>query len=218
MLPGRRLRPGCIYDSNLPMIVASLEAFGLSAASLGLWPDDMPKTVHGLRRHSRNQDVLVTTGGVSEGDYDFLPEALERAGGRIIFHHVKLKPGKPFLFGRLDKCLLFAMPGNPQSVVVGMHFFLLPALARMMGRRVPPLRFEEAILRSSVRNRGNRPRLVAGLARIKKDGSILVTPGRKTSSGALSGYQEKNCFVYVPAGERHMSAGEKIKIAWMTYA
>ncbi|WP_434025777.1 molybdopterin molybdotransferase MoeA [[Pseudomonas] boreopolis] len=133
--PAAALQPGQIRDSNRPFLVAQLQAAGADVAWHGVVDDDAPAFQRILDRVlALGVDLVVSTGAVSMGHYDFVPEALRARRARIGFHKVAIRPGKPLLFAELDEGpLFFGLPGNPVASAVGSRFFVEPALREMLG-------------------------------------------------------------------------------------
>lgn len=143
--PKQALEPGQIRNSNGPFLAARLPLAGAEVVHVETVGDDATTFEAALRRAlDAGAKVIVSSGAVSMGRYDFVPQALERVGAETLFHKVAIRPGKPLLFARLPgDVLLFGLPGNPIAVAVGLRFFIEPALRVMLGlpaeapRRVP---------------------------------------------------------------------------------
>ena len=149
--------PGQIRNANGPLLVAALRRDGIAARYLGIAPD----TEEGLRERLERGfecDALLVSGAVSMGDYDLVPATLEAAGARTLFHGVNVKPGRPFLFAKKDDCLIFGLPGNPVSNLVGYRVFIQPALMRMQGAAASP-RFEKGVLATRFKKRSGRKQI-----------------------------------------------------------
>jgi molybdopterin molybdotransferase len=137
------LAPGQIRNSNGPFLAARLPLAGAELAHAETVSDDEAAFIAALRRAlDAGAHVVISTGAVSMGRYDFVPQALERLGARVLFHKLAVRPGKPLLFARLPNgALFFGLPGNPIAVAVGLRFFVEPALRAMLGLpRERPLR------------------------------------------------------------------------------
>ncbi|NQU40592.1 MAG: molybdopterin molybdotransferase MoeA [Lentisphaerae bacterium] len=126
-----------LRNSNGPMLVAGLTAAGFEVTHCRAVDDDEERIVQGIRDLLSTCDCLILTGGVSVGKYDLVPQAIQQAGGTVHFHGVAIKPGKPQLFATTDAGkILYGLPGNPLSSMVGLQEFILPALRRMAGTPV----------------------------------------------------------------------------------
>lgn len=137
-VPGRPLLPGQIYNTNGPYLASRLREAGADVLEITTFPDDAPVFVAKVRQWlAAGVDMVISTGAVSMGRYDFVPDALRTLGGKTVFHKVKMRPGKPLLFATLPGgALFFGLPGNPVSSAVGMRFFVETALRRMFA--MPP--------------------------------------------------------------------------------
>lgn len=131
--PGRPLETGKIYDANRYQLAAWLRGIGCETADGGILPDELAATQTALQRAAAEYDVIITSGGASVGDADFLKQALRNIG-ELTEHSVAIKPGKPFAWGRAGKARVFILPGNPVSAFVTAQILLLPALNRLMGK------------------------------------------------------------------------------------
>ncbi len=155
--PTEALRPGQIRDSNGPMLAALAASCGLSVAGSERVGDDLGRLVETLGRVSADVDLLVTSGGVSVGDYDLVPRALEALGAERLLHKVAVKPGKPILIARLPACWVVGLPGNPVSALVGWHLFVRPMAERLAGEpEAFARRYVRAELVGPAANRGER--------------------------------------------------------------
>jgi molybdopterin molybdotransferase len=170
--PSAALRPGCIYDSNGPMLAALARQVGLHAVFTLRVADDLQSTCRVIEQAASQVELVATSGGVSVGDYDLVPEALQRLGAEVIFHRVLIKPGKPILVARLGRCVIVGLPGNPASAFVGWHMFAKPLADRLAGKSDA---FDCARVRArlvtAAANRGDR---------------TLLAPARLTSNGDTS--------------------------------
>lgn len=128
--PGTPLAPGMIRNSNGAMLSALARSAGGNVEYLGIAGDDVERLRRSLGK-GLGKDILLVSGGVSMGDYDLVPRVLGELGVEVLFHKVRVKPGKPLLFGRRGRCLVFGIPGNPVSSFVVFHLFVKPAFGRM---------------------------------------------------------------------------------------
>jgi molybdopterin molybdotransferase len=149
--------PHQIRDSNGPMLAALAHALGAEVRTLPPVPDD-PAAIEAFLKNLGSTDVLLTAGGVSMGEKDYLPQVLRQLGARILFHRIRLKPGKPMLAAFLDGHIILCLPGNPVSAYVNTRLFLPVVLARLEGR-TPPVPWRMGHLASHVSNPGDRPLL-----------------------------------------------------------
>jgi molybdopterin molybdotransferase len=155
--PAARPGRGQLRNTNGPLLLAALRRAGAEAVSLGVAPDDEEVLTRALGDAlASNLDFLLTTGGVSAGDYDYVGKALERAGAHVRFHKVSIRPAKPVLFATKGQTLVFGLPGNPVSAAVAFDFLVRPALRAGAGLLPPLPPPSPARLTAPVRNKGSR--------------------------------------------------------------
>ncbi len=193
------LAPGQIYDSNRPMLRALLLRLGVEATTGETLPDAFAATRQGLREAAEDADVIVTTGGVSVGEEDYVKKALEEEGSLSLWR-VAIKPGKPVAFGRIGKSLFVGLPGNPVSGFVTFALFVRPLLAALAGeiRRTPPTLMARAAFER--KKPDNRREFLRGRLHVAADGIPEITCHRQQSSGALSSTVWADGLVDIPAG------------------
>lgn len=131
--PGRPLSDGLIYDANRYQLLAWLQSLGMEAADGGIIPDDLAQTEALLKDAAQRFDAVITSGGASVGEADYLKQAVENAG-TLTTHTLAVKPGKPFAWGRIGGAAVFVLPGNPVAAFVTAHMLLLPVLNKLSGR------------------------------------------------------------------------------------
>jgi molybdopterin molybdotransferase len=195
--PGAKLEPGQIFESNSVLLQALVEKSGAMVASIRHCPDDAASIEEALRG-AMQFEVVILLGGVSVGARDLVKPALHTVGAETDLWRVAVKPGKPFLFGRADHCLIFGLPGNPVSAFVTFLLFVRPAILRLMGARDDALQLPSvpAILSSDLGNESDRPHYVRGQVR---DGKFTAM-GRQESH-ALYGLSRANALLRVSPNE-----------------
>jgi molybdopterin molybdotransferase len=176
--PGETLLPGQIFESNRVTMAALASQAGAEPKVYPLVPDDLPRTQALLRQALEECDAVVTSGGVSVGELDFVKAAFEAIGGALDFWKVAIKPGKPFVLGRRSEKLLFGLPGNPVSAFVTFLLLVRPALLRFQGARTVWLPVRTGVLEEDVANPGDRRHFVR--ASINNLGRVR-TSGRQSS-------------------------------------
>lgn len=172
--------PGQIRNSNGPMLDALVRAAGLPAPTVSSAVDTTDDLRSALSSSMIGADLVLTSGGVSVGDYDLVPEVVRSLGGEVVFHRVAVKPGKPLLAARFDTCWLLGLPGNPVSVLAGWRLFGWPLAAALSGDGAA---FEEqpmlVPLEEAVTNRGGRIELRPAVLSGGDDGfTVRVVPWR----------------------------------------
>ena len=159
-----------------------------------------------------NADVLLITGGVSAGKVDLVPDMLAEAGVKPIFHKVALKPGKPLYFGTLGSTLVFGLPGNPVSGLVGFELFVRPALRKLMGRSEPFVSTTiKAKCRSDFSHKSDRPTYYPAKLNLTAHGWEAQLVGWK-GSGDLRSICASDGFAVLPPGEARYSAGDLMDV------
>jgi molybdopterin molybdotransferase len=207
---GALLQAGQIHDSNGAMLAAQARECGAEVSSQSRIRDDPEALRVALADAAGHCDVIVTAGGVSMGEADFLPRVLA-AHGRVHFWRVRIKPGMPILFGELADTLVFGLPGNPVSSAVCFHVFARAARAALEGgTTVPPL---HARLRSAVRKRHDRSEFLRGRMAADQDGVLWFEAHAQQGSGQLRGLADANALARVPETVHDPAAGSVLE-AW----
>jgi molybdopterin molybdotransferase len=206
--PGERLAPGEIYESNTAMLAVQLRRAGAEPAVLGVVADDAAATRAALER-GLAADVLVTSGGVSVGEHDLVRGILGELGATEVFWRVAVKPGKPIAFGTRGETLVFGLPGNPVSSLVGFELFVRPALLALQGAAMPAPAFLPGRLAGSLRRNPARDELVR--SRIEPGGTLQ--PVRGQDSHMIVRAAAANALVLVPRGDGELSDGAEV--SWL---
>jgi molybdopterin molybdotransferase len=193
--PGHPLGPGRIYESNRATLAALIGRAGAVPIVLPLVADVLAETSLALADAFSQSDAVVTSGGVSVGEMDFLKRAFEQIGGSLEFWKVAIKPGRPFVFGRLQGKLLFGLPGNPVSALVTFLLLVRPALLRWQGATDVSLPAHPGVLAEPLANLGERRHFI----RVKVDATGKVRSTGIQASHVLSSVAAANGLVDVPA-------------------
>ncbi|MFC3149513.1 gephyrin-like molybdotransferase Glp [Litoribrevibacter euphylliae] len=215
--PGSALPAGAIYNSNRYFLLPMLQKLGCEIIDYGTLKDDQALFEKTFKEAADKADFVITTGGVSVGDADYVKPVLE-ALGNIDFWKVAIKPGKPFACGRLTKDesqqagYLLGLPGNPVSAIVTFMLLARPAIQQFSGQAVEPLAFLPARVTQDVRKRPGRMDFQRAHYEMGEDGRIHVTPFNSQSSGVLSSIAECNCFMVLDREQGAIDAGAKVKI------
>jgi molybdopterin molybdotransferase len=203
--PGETLRPGEIYEANGALLAAAVEAQGADVERIGAVEDDERRHREALER-ALEADVVVTSGGVSVGPHDLVRRVALDLGVDEVFWRVAVKPGKPVSFGTRGHTLLFGLPGNPVSTLVGFELFVRPSLRALEGERDPGPRFERDRLARAVRRNDARDELVR--ARRTADGLV---PLSGQDSHMIVRAAEADALVLVRRGAGELAAGASVE-------
>jgi molybdopterin molybdotransferase len=209
--PGEPLAPGQVYEANALMLAAALAASGADIEVLPVVADDESAHRAALER-GLEADVLVTSGGVSVGPHDLVRRIEAELGVEEVFWRVAIKPGKPVSFGVRGGTLVFGLPGNPVSSLVGCELFAKPALRALQGLRDPLPRFEPGRLGLPLRRNDSRDELVRARARLDPEGTVLE-PLSGQESHMIVHSAAADALVHVPLGDGELAAGETV--AWL---
>lgn len=206
--PDRSPGPGQIVGSNAYALAAQCSEAGALPAMLPLVRDDRAAIRTALAEALR-ADVVLSSGGVSVGDFDFVKDALDDLGVKQEFWKVAMKPGKPITFGTLDGRALFGLPGNPASSMVGFELFVRPALRRLGGHRVTSRPRAPVLLDEPYRHEGMRRHYVR--AAVRRDGDVLrARPNPRQGSGMLRSLVGVNALLEIPECAGLVEAGARV--------
>ena len=206
--PGEPLRPGEIYESNGLMLEAALTAAGAVVERLATVADDEDAHREALAR-GLAADVLVTSGGVSVGPHDLVRRLEAELGVAEVFWGVAMRPGKPLAFGVRDSTLVFGLPGNPVSSLVGCELFVLPAIRALQGASAPEPRFELATLGQALRRSPARDDLVR--ASIDLTAGAVLRPVVGQESHMIARTALADALIHVPRGEGELAEGSIVR-------
>lgn len=197
--PGLPLAEGQIYNSNSYALVAALNALGVTEVQRFHARDNRPETTKVLQEAFEFADIVISAGGVSVGEYDFIKEVCEEQGVDTIFWRIAIKPGKPVYFGinRRSKPgqLVFGLPGNPVSALVTFNLFVKPALARLQGGSITKRHFQAKAARH-LKKKAGRLDFVRGKLSIANSGEITAMPTIGQESHMLSGLAKADCLLH----------------------
>lgn len=209
---GQPLGPGQIYDSNRCSLAAMLERLGIEVTDLGVVPDRLEATRDALLAASQAADVIISSGGVSVGDADFVVDVL-RAEGQVGFWKVAIKPGKPLAFGRLGQAWFFGLPGNPVSSMVTFYQLVQPALQRLCGvDPLPQPLLVNARLAAPLRKQPGRLEFQRARMAPGSDGQLTVEALGQQGSNVLRSMVEADCFIVLPLEQGPLEAGQWVQV------
>jgi molybdenum cofactor synthesis domain-containing protein len=200
-----------IRDSNNYTLAAYAKIAGATVERLPLAGDDIEGFKKQIAKAAALSDVLITSGGVSMGVYDFTKAALTELGAEFFFERVSLRPGKPTVFARLGKTLVFGLPGNPVSVAVTFNLFARAALRAMQGATQAALSEETAVLTRDLKGSIERESYLPAVLRTDEKGTLLAEPLKWGGSSDFVAFTPASALIKVPAGIK-IEAGSPVKI------
>lgn len=214
VMPGEAVRDSQIISSNTLMVAALVQAMGGVAVNLGIAGDteeSLRDTMAGLD----GADLLVTSGGVSVGEYDLVRKVLGEEGLDIDFWRIAMKPGKPFMFGHIGNKPAMGLPGNPVSSYVTAFLFLRPALRKMQGGVFEQDKPVQVLLGADVPENGARQEYMRAVFSQDQDGNLVATPYNKQDSSMLANLAHCEGFIIRPVAAPALSAGEKTQAIYL---
>lgn len=203
-----------IRDSNSTLLRAGVQKCGIKAAVFSPAGDDLGKLKKAIAGAAKNCDLLVISGGVSVGKYDFTKAALQDLGAEIFFEKLSLKPGKPAVFARLGKTIVFGLPGNPVSVAVTFHLFVRTAILLMQSANDCELKAGHAVASGKIKGAKERDSMLPARVETDDKGMLLIESLRFTGSSNFIAFARANALVFVPQGKT-MEKGEVAKLLFL---
>lgn len=201
---------GKIRNSNSYAIAAQVKTCGAIPVQLGIAGDNK-KDLQEKLRFGLTADCIVSSGGVSVGDFDFVKDVLKEMGSEMRFWKVAMKPGKPLAFGVIGGKPAFGLPGNPISSMVAFEQFARPAILKMMGKREIFKRTFDALLTKPLKKKPGRMHFVRGMLE-QKNGLFYAAPLEGQGSGILSSMVKANCLIILPEDDRDIEKGSRVKV------
>ncbi len=209
---GEPLGPGEIYDSNRYTLFAMLKRLDVEINDLGVVRDRRELIEQAFREAAASADAIITSGGVSVGEADFVKETLE-ALGNMSFWTIAMKPGRPVTFGHIDNAVFFGLPGNPVSVMVTFFQFVRAALLKMSGEVNPqPVYTVFARTTTALRKRPGRYEFQRGVLQQSAPGEFTVRSAGAQGSGILRSMSEANCFIMLEPDQAGIEAGQPVLV------
>ena len=210
VLPGEKPRSDQIVSSNSNALVAMAESFGAHVINCGIVKDNLKATERALLKMTK-ADVIVTTGGASVGDHDFIQQALKNTGVKIDFWKIAMRPGKPFMYGRKGKQHVLGLPGNPVSALVCARLFLKPLLDALQGLPSEDVAAMARLGTAMTANDGRQDYVRAKLE-IAADGSRTATPFNKQDSSMQRTFRDAHCLIIRAPDAPAANAGDLVPI------
>lgn len=208
---GELLEEGQIYDSNRYSIYGMLKALEVDILDLGVIPDDRKAIETAFQQAAKQADAVITSGGVSVGDADYVKETLDKLG-TVNFWKIAMKPGKPLAFGKIENAMFFGLPGNPVSVMATFYQFVQPALRRMMGQDHTTTVSVQIPCGEALKKRPGRTDFQRGIMQYDSAGRLTVKSVGMQASHIMSGMSLANCFIVLPAEAGNIEAGTLVEV------
>lgn len=220
--PGTPLKDGQIYDSNAYGLAAALNALGIANCESFVARDTREATREAFEKALYESDVVISSGGVSVGDHDYVKETLEAMGFKTVFWRIAIKPGKPVYFGILDRQnkgrkYAFGLPGNPVSVLVTFHQIVKPALRKLAGGQFYRDEAVRLSTGSALKKRPGRLDFVRGILRRSENGSTSAVPTRGQESHMLSGLAKAQVMLHFSADLEVLNAGDPVDVTFINW-
>jgi molybdopterin molybdotransferase len=202
-------KAGQIYDSNRYSLAGLLSRLNMDGLDMGIIPDDPVAVEEAFLQAARDCDAIITSGGVSVGDADFVTTVLHKIG-QIHFWKIAMKPGRPLTFGKIQQAVFFGLPGNPVSVMSTFYQFVQPALRYLQGQqKVQSLRFQVPCL-SPLKKLQGRVEFQRGILALDEQGKLSVRSTGKQGASMLSSVSQANCFIVLPVECREVGVGDTV--------
>ena len=208
---GEPLEEGQIYDSNRYTIYGMLKGLDVEIIDLGVIPDDPQAVETAFNEAAELADAIITSGGVSVGDADYVKQTLDKLG-EVNFWKIAMKPGKPLAFGKIKQAVFFGLPGNPVSVMATYYLFALPALRRLMGQKQVTPVIIKLPCSEPLKKRPGRTDFQRGIMEYDAEGNLSVRSVGMQASHILSGMSRANCFIILPREAGNVEAGTLVEV------
>jgi len=208
---GEPLEPGMLFDSNRYTLNAMLAGLDVEIIDLGIVRDNADQTRKAMREAAKRADVIVSSGGVSAGDADFVTQVFHELG-QVSFWKLAMRPGRPLAFGHIENAFFFGLPGNPVAVMVTFLQFVQPAIKQMMGlKKTAPFTIKATCL-SSLRKSEGRVEYQRGVLGNDEQGDLTVTSTGKQGAGRISSMSAANCLIVIAADVASVSPGDRVEV------
>ena len=206
-VPGTKLSPGKVYDSNSYILNSSLEQMGLKTKKIIFVKDNKKKLSKIISHCFKKADLILISGGISVGKYDFVNEVMEKTGTEKLFYKISQRPGKPLYFGKNGKTYIFGLPGNPASVLTCFYEYVYPFIRKMLG-------YEKCFLQETTMRVSTDINKTFKLSNFLKAKvlSDSVEPLEGQGSYIIKSFTDADCFIYLPLETSYVKAGEEVEV------
>ena len=212
---GESAREGAVYDSNRYTIHGMLTRLNCEVIDMGVIRDDPALIEAAFKQAAANADVVITSGGVSVGEADFVKDMLNKLG-EVLFWKIAMKPGRPLAYGKIGGAHFFGLPGNPVSVMVTFYQFVRDAMLPLAGQNpVPPLPTFKVPCTSVLKKAPGRTEFQRGILSCDAQGAWSVRVTGEQGSGILRSMAEANCFIILPTDQGNVTAGTMVDVQVM---
>jgi molybdopterin molybdotransferase len=208
---GQPLQSGKIYDSNRYTLSGLLADASHSVTDMGVIADNKQLLEDSFITAANNHDVIITTGGASVGEADYIREILARCG-EVNFWKIASKPGKPLAFGKIGSCYFFGLPGNPVSVIVTFQHIVAPALKQLSGTQDVKPMLLTATCTTALKKAPGRQEFQRGILTQDNNGDFFVGSSGKQGANILSSISQANCYIVLPTECKGIQAGDKVRV------
>lgn len=209
--PGEAQKQNCIYDSNRYTLYALLTHLGCEVVDLGIIDDNEASLEKTLTQASTQADLILSSGGVSVGDADYIKAVLDKLG-KINFWRINMRPGRPLAFGTIGNVPFFGLPGNPVAVMVAFLQFVEPAIRKQQGTINWQPKTHQAIAIEKLRSRSGRTEYTRGISSFDANGRLVVKSTGSQGSGILRSMSEANCLIEIAPEQVNAEIGDKVTI------
>lgn len=206
----RKIKPGQVYDSNRYLISSMTKNMGINLIDYGNLPDKISLLETKLKKIAKECDLVITTGGVSVGEADYMKMILDKIG-EILFWKMAIKPGRPMAFGKINSCFYFGLPGNPVSAAVTFMQFVQPSINYLMSGEFITTPILYAKVNTDFKRKAGRTEFIRGRF-IQTHEGTFVTPLKQQGSGMLKSMTDANCFILLDENCESIKKGEFVQV------
>lgn len=204
--PGEQIEEGQIFESNSPMLKSALDKVGIKEVRTYRVKDDYESTLKHIKKAIKENDMVLISGGISVGNYDFVKQALMDLQTKEVFYKIKQKPGKPLFFGMHQQTPIFALPGNPASSLTCFYMYVLPLIQRYLGVPQIGLPRVSKISKTAFIKKGDRAQFLKAFA---QENQVEILEGQ--SSAMLHTFAIANALIYIPEDRTEIREGELVE-------